>query len=125
MDNKGKLTFTGIIVIFLVLYGAFSAVQIISAKLTESEIAKKVKDRLGRERRFSLTDAEAEDFIYEILSKQRGIVFGEAEEDTISVTIDHDTRLLSYYFEYGMDTNFVFFKKSKRVIVEDAIKSYR
>ena len=125
MNNKGKLTFTGIIVIFLILYGAFAAVQLINAKITEDEVAKKVKDRMGRERRYSLTDSEAEDYIYEILSKQRDIVFGEAEEDTIVVTIDKEKKTLSYYFEYGLETNLIFFKKVKRVKVDDSMQSYR
>ncbi len=125
MNNKGKLTFTGIIVIFLILYGAFAAVQLINAKITEGEVSKKVKDRMGRERRYSLTGSEAEDYIYEILSKQRHIIFGDAEEDTIIVTIDKENKTLSYYFEYGIETNLVFFKKMKRVKVDDSMLSYR
>ncbi len=125
MNNKGKLTFTGIIVIFLILYGAFAAVQLINAKITEDEVAKKVKDRMGRERRYSLTDSEAEDYIYEILSEQRHIIFGDAEEDTIVVTIDKEKKTLSYYFEYGVETNLIFFKKLKRVKVDDSMLSYR
>lgn len=125
MDNKGKLTFTGILVIFLVIYGSYAAIQIITAKLTESEIEKQVKDRLGRERRYSLTDGNAEDYIYEVLSKQDNIIFGDADEDMISVTIDRDTQTLSYYFEYGIETNLIFFKKMKRVKVDDSMRSYR
>ena len=125
MNNKGKLTFTGLLVIVLVLYGAFAAVQIINAKLTEGEIQKKVKDRVGIERGYSLTDGEAEDFIYEVLSKQNDIIFGASEEDMISVTIDKDTKTLSYYFEYGLETDFIFFKNLKRVRVDDSMRSYR
>ena len=125
MNNKGKLTFTGLLVIVLVFYGAFAAVQIINAKLTEGEIQKKVKDRVGIERGYSLTDGEAEDFIYEVLSKQNDIIFGEAEEDMISVTIDKDTKTLSYYYEYGLETDFIFFKNLKRVRVDDSMRSYR
>lgn len=125
MNNKGKLTFTGLLVIVLVLYGAFAAVQIINAKLTEGEIQKKVKDRVGIERAYSLTDGEAEDFIYEVLSKQNDIIFGASEEDMISVTIDKDTKTLSYYYEYGLETDFIFFKNLKRVRVDDSMRSYR
>ncbi len=125
MNNKGKLTFTGIIIIFLLLYGAFATVQIINAKITEDEVAKKIKDRMGRERGYSLSDTEAEDYIYEILSKQRHIIFGEAEEDTIVVTISKETKTLSYYCEYGLETDYIFFKKMKRVIVDDSMLSYR
>lgn len=125
MNNKGKLTFTGLLVIVLVFYGAFAAVQIINAKLTEGEIQKKVKDRVGIERGYSLTDGEAEDFIYEVLSKQNDIIFGASEEDMISVTIDKDTKTLSYYYEYGLETDFIFFKNLKRVRVDDSMRSYR
>jgi hypothetical protein len=124
MNNKGKLTFTGILVIILILYGSFAAVQIITAKLTEDEISKKVKDRLGRERRFSLTDSEAEDFIYEVLSTQKGIIFGENEEDSISVTIDLDNKTIHYSFDYGIETDLIFFKKLRRIRVDDSIRSY-
>jgi len=124
-SNQGKLTITGIIVIFLIIYGAFAAVQIITANLTEGEIEKKVTDRLGRERRFSLSESQAEDYIYEILSKQRDIVFGDAEEDTIQVTIDLEKKTLSYYFEYALETDFIFTKKIKRVRVDKSMPSYK
>jgi len=123
--NQGKLTFTGLIVILLIIYAAFAAVQIITANMTEGEVEKKVTDRLGIERGYHLTENQAEDFIYEILSKQRGIIFGEAEEDTISVTIDREKKILSFYFEYGLETNFIFTKKLKRVRVDKSMASYR
>ncbi len=125
MNNKGKLTFTGLLVIALIFYGAFAAVQIINAKITEDEVAKKVKDRLGRERSYSLTESNAEDFIYEILSKQRDIIFGNSEEDSISVTINKEEKKISYYFEYGLKTDYIFYKKIKRVKVDDSMRSYR
>ena len=124
-SNQGKLTLTGIIVIFLIIYGGFAAIQIITANITEGEIEKKVTDRLGRERRFSLSESEAEDYIFEILSKQKDIVFGDAEEDTIQVTIDKEKKTLAYYFEYTLETDFIFTKKIKRVRVDKAMPSYR
>lgn len=124
-NNQGKLTITGIIVIFLIIYAAFAAVQIITANMTEGEVEKKVTDRLGIERGYHLTENQAEDFIYDILSKQGGIIFGEAEEDTITVTIDREKKLLSYYFEYGLETNLIFTKKIKRVRVDKSMANYR
>ncbi len=123
--NQGKLTITGIIVIILIIYAAFAAIQIITAKITEGEIEKKVTDRLGRERRYSLSESEAEDYIYDILSKQKDIIFGEAEEDKIVVTIDADKKTLSYYFEYSIETNLIFTKKVKRVRVDKSMPSYK
>ena len=124
-NNQGKLTITGIIVILLIIYGAFAAIQIITANLTEGEIEKKVTDRLGRERRYSLSAGEAEDYIYEVLSKQRDIVFGEYEEDTIQVTIDSEKKTLAYYFEYSIETDFIFTKKVKRIRVDKTMPSYK
>ena len=124
-NNQGKLTITGIIVILLILYGAFAAVKIVSAKLSEGEIQKKVKDRLGRERGFTLTEVHAEDIIFEVLSKQRDIIFGDKEEDTISVTIDTEKKTLSYYFEYSIQTDLIFTKQIKRVRVNESMASFR
>jgi len=124
-SNQGKLTITGIIVIFLIIYGGFAAIQIITANITEGEIEKKVTDKLGRERRFSLSESEAEDYIFEILSKHKDIIFGDAEEDTIQVTIDKEKKTLAYYFEYALETNLIFTKKIKRVRVDKAMPSYR
>ncbi len=124
-SNQGKLTITGIIVILLIFYGAFATVKIVSAKLTEDEVQKKVKDRIGRERGFSLTETQAEDIIFEVLSKQRDIIFGDAEEDTITVTIDTDKKILSYYFEYSIKTDLIFTKKIKRVRVDESMSSFR
>ena len=124
-SDQGKLTITGILVILLIFYGAFAAVKIISAKLTEDEVQKKVKDRIGRERGFSLTEVQAEDIIYEVLSQQRDIIFGDTEEDRISVTIDTEKKILSYYFEYGIETDLIFTKKVKRVRVNESMASFR
>ncbi|MEN8221811.1 MAG: hypothetical protein ABFR36_01020 [Acidobacteriota bacterium] len=124
-SNQGKLTITGIIVILLIIYGAFAAIKLITANITEGEIEKKVTDRLGRERRYALSESEAEDYIYEILSKQRDIVFGEAEEDTIAVTIDWEKKTLFYYFEYAIETDLIFTKKIKRVKVDKSMPSFK
>jgi len=125
MNNSGKLTFTGMVVIALIFFGGYISVQLITSAITKGEIAKQVKDRLGKIRGFSLTNDQAEEHIYKILSKQKGIIFGKSEWDAISVRIDNENRTLSYYFEYGMETNFIFYKKRNKVQVKDSMRSFR
>ena len=125
MNTKGKLTFTGILTIFLILYGAFFAYQFINAKIARRDVPKQVKERIGIHRNADFTEEEAEDIIYNILSKRKDIIFGEAEDDSIKVTINHETTTLSYYFEFGLKTNYIFFTKVERVQIEDSMKTYR
>jgi len=125
MNNKGKLTFTGIIVIALIFYGAYIAVQLITTAITEKEIAKRVKEKIGIERGYSFTNSKAEEFIHEILSKEKGIIYNKSNENAIFVKIDKETTTILYYFEYSTEINYLFYKKRRKIKVEDTMASYR
>jgi len=124
MKNSGKLTFTGMIMIFIVLYGAFVSIKLISANLTEKEVTKKIKDTLGSERGYGFTASRGEEVIIEILSNVKGIVFNDEYSGNVEVTIDNKKHLILYYYEYEIVTNLIFFKKRKLVTKEEDIRSY-
>ncbi len=124
MKNSGKLTFTGIIMIFLVGYGAFAAIKLISANLTEKEVSKKVKDTLGTERGYGFNESVGRDAIIKILSNTKSIVFTRDNEENVDVRIDKDKKLIIYYYEYEIVTDLIFAKKKKKVFKEEQLRSY-
>lgn len=124
MKNSGKMTFTGLLIIFLIIYGAFAAIKLISSSITEKEISKKIKDTFGVDRGYGFTEASGEEIIKKILSNSSGIIFDKDDRDSVEVTIDNEKKKIFYYYEYEVVTNLIFFKKRKRVLKDEEIRSY-
>lgn len=124
MNQKGKISFAGIFIVFLVFYGAFAAIKIISANITEDQINKNIKDQIGLERGYKFTEERGREIILEVLTKSNDIVFDPKEEGTIDFTIDDEKKLIIYYYEYELVTDFLFFKKRKKIGFEDDMRSY-
>ncbi len=125
MNQKGKISFTGIFIVLLVFYGAFAAIKIISVNITEDQINKNIKDKIGLERGYKFTEERGREIILEVLTKSNDIVFDPKEEGTIDFTIDDEKKLIIYYYEYELVTDFLFFKKRKKIGFEDDMRSYR
>ncbi|MEN8153378.1 MAG: hypothetical protein ABFR75_05095 [Acidobacteriota bacterium] len=125
MNQKGKLTVTGIITILLVFYGIFAAIKIISANITEDQVQKDIKDRIGIERGYGFTEERAMEIIVNTLKKHSDIVFDPDEEGVVDVTIDDEKKLIIYYFEYELVTNYIFFEKRKKITQEEDMQNFR
>lgn len=125
MDQKGKMSIIGIFIVFLILYGAFAAVKIVSAHITEDQIEKKIKDRIGRERGYNFTEEQGREIIFEILSKSKNVVFNQEEEGAIDLIIDREKGLIIYYYEYELVTDLIFFEKRKKISHETDMKNFR
>ena len=125
MNQKGKISFFGILTIFIVFYGAFAAIKIVSANITENQVKKTIKDRIGLERGHGFTEEKGREIILEILLKNSDIVFDPKEEGVVDLTIDDEKKLIIYYYEYELVTDLLFFKKIKKVSYEADMNSFR
>lgn len=120
MNQKGKMTFTSLIIFLLIVYGVFVAVKLISASFQDTQIAKEVKDRVGYLRNSSNVSAEkVQEEIIEILLK-KDIIFNKDDNAAVSVEIDKTSVRIHYYYKYEIETDLIFFKKKRMVEVRDA-----
>ena len=119
MNQKGKITFTSLIIFLLLVYGVFVAVKLLSVGFTNTQIAKEVKDRVGYLRNSSnVTATKVQEDIIEILLK-KDVIFNKDDNTAVSVEIDSTTLRIHYYYKYDVETDLIFFKKKRVVEVRD------
>jgi hypothetical protein len=123
MKQNGKITFTGFILLLLILYGGFAAVKLISASLMETQIENEVKDTLGFIRGAALTEEKAYKAIKDILQKN-DVIFDEKKKGAIEVRIDRRAGKLEYNFKYDVEVNLIFFKQRRTVEVKNEMRTY-
>ena len=123
MKKDGKITFGGILLMLIILYGGYAAVMLISTSLMQSQIENEVKESLGFVRGANLTDERAYDTIKNILLKN-DIIFDEKNKGAVDVTVDRRAGKISYSFRYEVEINFIFFKHRKAVEVKEEMRNY-
>jgi hypothetical protein len=121
MNQRGKVGFTGLLLIVLVIYAGYAAVVYISAGISESQIAKEVKDKIGLLRGGDFTPEKGIVAIIEILDKN-DIIFTQEDEEDIEVEVNR--REITYRFTYEIEMNFLLFKNRKFVETSDRMASY-
>ncbi len=121
MNEKGKITISGLILLLLIVYGAYASFIFLGARIEKSQISNEVKDTIGMYRGGDFTPAKGEVAIREILNK-RDIIFTEAHEEQVSVQINRKT--IEYYYTYEIEMDFLFFKKKMIVEDEGQMRSY-
>ncbi len=123
MKKDGKITFGGILLMLIILYGGYAAVMLISTSLMQSQIKNEVKESLGYIRGATLTNEMACDAIKDILLK-KDVIFDEKDQGAVDVTIDRKAGKILYYFRYDVEINFIFFKHKKTVEAKEEMRSY-
>ncbi len=121
MNQRGKVGFTGLLLIILVIYAGYAAVVYISAGISESQIAKEVKDKIGLLRGGDFTSEKGITVIIEILEKN-DIIFTQEDEEAIEVEVGR--RDITYRFTYEIEMDFLLFKSRKFVETNDRMTSY-
>ena len=121
MNQRGKVGFSGLLIILILVYGGYVAVVYISSGITESQIAKEIKDEIGFLRGGDFTPEKGKNAIIEILKKNK-VIFEQEDEDAIEVVLSQ--KEIEYYFTYQLEMNFLLFKKIKVVETEDRMASY-
>jgi len=120
---RGKSTIFNLILLLLVVYGAFALIKHLGAGFQAKSIAAEVKDRLSLERGADFTAQKGEEVIREILNRQE-VILDEEGEGYVEVNINQDSQMIEYYFRYEVDVNFLFFTKRRVYEIEDEMRSY-
>jgi len=121
MNEKGKITIGGLIMLLVVIYGAYAAFIYLGSKIEKSQIANEVMDTIGLFRGADFTPEKGREAIKEILFKH-DVIFTEDHEGLVEVQINN--QMIEYYFTYEIEMDFLFFKKKMIVETEDKMRSY-
>jgi anionic cell wall polymer biosynthesis LytR-Cps2A-Psr (LCP) family protein len=116
-DQQGKFSIGAILLLLILVYGGFLAVKFTSAGFTASQIENEIKESLFLRQGSDFTPEKGKKAIRDILDK-KGVYYDEDNEDIIVVTIDSRTYRITYYVEYEIDINLIFFKKTKFVTLD-------
>lgn len=123
MKQQGRVNFTGLIMILLIVYGGYAAVKLISASLSETQIRKEVIDTLGTMRGADFSAEDGTNAVKDVLMKN-GVVFDEEGGNEASVKLDRQHGNITFYYKYNVEVDLLFFKKKKTVEVKEDMKSY-
>ncbi|MDY0297689.1 MAG: hypothetical protein RB296_10265 [Acidobacteriota bacterium] len=124
-SERGKSTFFNLILVLLVIYGAFALVKHLGAGFQQRSIAAEVKDRLSLERGPGFTADKGVRAIREILEKE-GVILDETQEGEglVDVQINQERQMIEYLIRYELEVNFLFFTQRRVFEIEDEIQSY-
>lgn len=116
-DQKGKISIGFIFLFLLIAYGAFAAVKYLGAGFTASQISNEIQEALYVRQGSDFSPEVGETAIRAILDKKK-VFYEKDNEDAIVVKIDPNTFRISYYVEFDIDMDFIFFKKTKYVTID-------
>jgi hypothetical protein len=123
MKERGRINFTGLIMLCIIVYGGYAVVKLIAESAMETQIRKEVIDTLGTMRGADFADEDGVAAIRKILS-QNDVIFDETDENAVKVTVNRSKGTISFSYKYDVEINFLFFKKIKTVELKDGLKSY-
>lgn len=123
MKEHGKINFSGIIMILLIVYGGYAAVKLISAGAMGTQIRKEVIDTLGTLRGADFSEEEAVEAVKKVLL-DHAIIYDEEAGSTVQITLNREKGTITFLCKYDVETNFLFFKKRKTVELKEGLKSY-
>ncbi|MGE5343280.1 MAG: hypothetical protein ACM3SY_17565 [Candidatus Omnitrophota bacterium] len=141
--QQGKVTLTGLLLIVIIVYGAFVAIKFASVTIDSTQLKKDISDRIGLSRGPDFTLEDGQKIIREILVQKRIIaaderiaVEGEENENppggdsdapqtpprvTIAVRFDDNKTKIKFFVKYDEELNLILFKRKQTVTVEDQI----
>ena len=141
-NQKGKVNITNILIVAVLVYGAFVAFKIISSRITKSQIKNEIIEKFGYIRGTEFTPEKGEEVIREILKAHdlySEDVIGEEEDENefgdkeinvesygtrIAVEIQQKGSKIWFSVEYVDEINLLFFKAKARYDFEDEMLNY-
>jgi len=145
-NQKGKVNITSILIVAVLVYGAFVAFKIISSRITKSQIKNEIIEKFGYIRGTEFTPEKGEEVIREILIAHdlyTEDVIGEEEDENenedefgdkeinveaygtrISVKIQQKGSKIWFSVEYVDEINLLLFKTKARYKFEDEMLNY-
>lgn len=141
-NQKGKVNISSILIIAILVYGAFAAFKIISSRITKAQIKNEIIDKFGYIRGPDFTPEKGEEVIREILIEHNlyseDVSGGEeneyesGDEDVnveyygtiIDVEIRQKGSKIWFAVEYIDEINLLLFKTKARYYFEDEMFNY-
>jgi hypothetical protein len=141
-NQKGKTNISSILIIAVLVYGAFAAFKIISSGITKSQIKNEIIEKFGYIRGTEFTPERGEEVIREILIEHdlyTEDVIGEEEDENefgdkeinveaygtkIAVEIRQKGSKIWFSVEYVEEISLLLFNIKKRYYFEDEMFNY-
>ena len=149
--QRGKINFSSIIILILIVYGGFVAFKFITAHVTKGQIKTDVINRFGYIRGADFSEEQGEKIIREVLTKygilssdtkiegdeygegqgksENGASPGNAEQKaakkvTISVRLDEHRRNIKFYIRYETEIDLILFKANQTFDIQEEMLNY-
>jgi len=119
-DNKGKMTITSLILILLIIFGAFALFKELMILGKEKTIQKEIKDTFGAIRGAAFTRERGLNAIYDILDRN-----GISESHIDDVFLEISDRRIKYSVSFRIESDLIIMKRVKEILIEDEMESMR
>ncbi|MFH2108315.1 MAG: hypothetical protein ABII93_06580 [Chrysiogenia bacterium] len=116
--QRGKITFMNLVVFLILVLGGFMAFKYIATGIEKKQIKKEVFDSLGGMRGGETDSAELTAVVERILEKKK------IEIIEVYAELDKNKGMIYFYYKYKIDTNYLLFRNSEIIEVEDEMASY-
>lgn len=139
-NQKGKVNIGGILIIAVLVYGAFAGFKVISSRVTKTQIKSEIIEKFGFIRGTDFTPALGEEIIRKILIEHNlyseGV--GEGEEDEYEsgdenvnaasygtkIAVNVQGAKIRFSVEYTDVIDFIFFKTKARYLIQEEMLNY-
>jgi hypothetical protein len=110
------MTFMSLVMLAVVALGGFWAFKYIGSGWEKKQIKKQVFDTLGTIRGGMRTEAELLNAIQDVLAKK--------DVELLELGGELDSSSFRYRFRYRLVTDYLLFKKSETILVDDQIENF-
>jgi hypothetical protein len=114
--QQGKATLMSLIVVAIIFIGGFMAFKFIGTGMEKKQIKKEVFDTLGSTRGADRENEQLEAIIESILEKRN--------VEILEIHAELEKSVIHYTFSYRILIDYLLFKRSEVVTVEDQIENY-
>jgi predicted DNA-binding protein with PD1-like motif len=107
-----------LIALLILVIGGFMAFKYIGTSMEKKQIKKEIFDTVGTVRGGELGNAEVAEIIENILKRS------DIEILELSTDVNRSTNVIHYHLKYRIETDYLLFKKSEIVEVNEQIENY-
>gem|GEM_PF-694461 len=116
--QRGKITFMNLVVFLILVLGGFMAFKYIATGIEKKQIKKEVFDTLGSIRGGEMESSQIQAAIERLLEKKK------IEILEVYAELDKNKGMIYFYYKYKINTNYLLFRRSEIIEVEDEMASY-
>lgn len=139
-NQKGKANIGGILIIAVLVYGAFVGFKVISSRVTKTQIKSEIIEKFGFIRGTDFTPGLGEEVIRKIMI-EHNLYSEDADEgeeneyesgdenvnkasDATKIAVNVQGAKITFSVEYTDEIDFIFFKSKARYLIEEQMLNY-